>query len=211
MAKTIEDKKRKIFSYLDKYSKKANFFALTSQAIHKKFDKEFGEKVTDDIVQKLLEEENLEEEEIGNTIYFPTDNKKVVSNRINSWFKKNLFYIYFIITIVWFYTLTKFPIMLDYLLKDAQTKMQIFSTGFIISFITILLLSKLIHLVYIKISGKSKDVRNMRKEHKFFIFSGVILIVLVILTQIYYPNFTTVVIGITSLILAVISYIINKK
>ena len=210
MAKTFDQKKQDIFSYLDFHSKRKNFQALSESTIHKKFDKSFGKKEVNNILSKLNEDGSVNSNYVSYEIYFPKDNKKDVLNFLKSHSEILLDKIYIFVGILWFIVLFNVPLLLEFLLKDTQNYYDVFFSGFLITLIVILLISNLIHVIWVWIKERKLIIIN-EKRTLTIVISGFIVLAIIIIFQIYSPQYTSLAGAITSVILWIIGMLINRK
>ena len=209
MAKLFNEKKKEVFAYISSLSKKKEFFNLTKERLQKKFKPKYAKKELNQILDSLLEED-LNEEEIGSTIYYPVDDVKNIKGYIGGWKKKYLRNIYFLVGVIWFFILYKNPLLLLNIIGTESTPLQIFSLGFFVSLIVIYIASQIVHFLFIWIKDKTDIWENLTGKDKYIMLAGLIILVVIVSTQIYFPEYTTFVGVVVTIVLWFIGFLFGK-
>ncbi len=210
MGKSFDNKKKIIFSNINKLVKSEDWFGLSSESIHKKYDNKFGEKEVDNILEKLEAEGSLNKNNLEFEMYYPSDNEEFVLERIGCWSKANLSTIYIIISALWFILLYKVPSVLESIIKDSKTNFNIFLGGFIISLIIIYFLSQIVYAAYIWFREKV-DFTKLNKKVKGIIIMGLLIIIASAILYIFIPEYAVFGVSILAIILQIIMWLIGNK
>jgi hypothetical protein len=208
MAKSFQEKKQEIFNYLDRHSKEKHFHALSEFSIHKKFDELFGKKIVEDILDNS---QDIDFESLSYSIYYPLENRSFLSKFLEFHSDKLLIHFYLITTILWLIIFNSSSSVQTYLFNQMPNLElnTIFINGFIISFFVILFSSKIFYSLFIWIRDKKIMLKD-KKSLLFYIVGGIILILVIGVSQLYFPKYLSGVVGITAILIWMIDKLVFK-
>ncbi|MEK6918494.1 MAG: hypothetical protein AABW73_00465 [Nanoarchaeota archaeon] len=207
MTKIKQEKKKEVFSYIEKVTKSKDLINLTDKKIKESFSKKYSEGEIDEIIEELKEDKDIIEDKISFEIYYPSRHKKFMKERIKHWKASPIGVIYVLITILWFIVLDKVPAILPKLLVGTITPLQIFIAGFILSIMAIFITSNIINTAITLAIDKKDLFYRLSSSARYYLIGSIVWIVIIALTLIFFQTHITAVALISPAILGIIKII----
>nr|MCK4930470.1 hypothetical protein [Nanoarchaeota archaeon] len=162
-----QDKKKKIFKFIKKQSKKENWFLLSNHKLKERFsDNEYGLKKIEQILEELKKDKEIIVSNLAFDVFIPKEHKKTVLNKLKNFLatpKSTFYFIGLIVMIILF----SFPgfVGLFFHDKEATDISGFLFGGFFIGMIIIIVVAWLIQffydLLFKTVSPKFKEYKNV--------------------------------------------------